>query len=256
MTNNGIRGLTQNITFIDDIGWIQIPEFPVYVNYKVEESEDNLKQTNITRAGALIDQTRWRVSEIAQATLDLYANSRVKKLKLATKAYKYYFPFYLTNHQRKSYEKICELLIKNINSRIPYINAAKVPFLSIEGRVGARSLLIRMGPYTGAAEAKSIFRYVRYLAHLVIKNRIPLGLDAYLLQHIVIPEGQTVYTMTQEQRAAATYPIVELRVDLRLANVAEGYYLLHHIEELMKAVETLHRKAHYAESTVGQPVRT
>lgn len=209
-----------------------------------------MKTVNITPAGAMIDQARYKIPELARVTLDKYSNKKLKDLKFVTKAFKYTFPFYNSAHQRKAFSKLIEILEKIINIRIPYLEKSKVPFVECSTfGAGLSRLWIRIGPYATAAQAESIMRYLRYVIYIARKNGLPILQSPRLTNHIAIPEGQNIYGMTVEDKNANTYNVLDIQIDLFNAEAENGYLLLHNVEHLLKVLETLHRKAHYAEST-------
>jgi hypothetical protein len=209
-----------------------------------------LKTVNITPAGAMIDQARHSIPDYARVTLDRYANNRVKELKLVTKAFKYSFPFYGQIHTNRSFGKLFEIIQKVIKARIPYVESAKVPFMELTTRShGIYSFKLYVGPYRDRTEARPIIRYIRYLHNMAGIYSVPVVLGVNVLSHVVIPEGMQAYTMAADEIRANTYEVAVVTAELISSRAENGYLLLYYVEQIIKCIETLHRRAHYVEST-------
>lgn len=116
----------------------------------------------------LIGQVRSTVPAIAQRTLQLYANNRVKELKLTTKAYKYDYPFHDTYLGRVSLQKLIKLIDKVMKKEIPYL----------ESRVVTGHEVVRSYTYLNFKVDRVTKRYLRYICHLANKFELPLRLQA------------------------------------------------------------------------------
>lgn len=211
-----------------------------------------MKTVPITLAGALIQDSRYRIPEIAKASLDKFANNRFKELKFVTKAFKYQFPFYESVQKKRSFNKIFQILNQVLEKRVPYLETAKVKFLSID-RDSSDSVWVRLGPVSGrpedAKKKKTLERYVNRLNRIIVRQGLPLSLAAHLVNFTKPTRHRYAYYDTEEERATNTFQVMEIRVVFRNGVGENGYLLLFFAPEILKALETLHRHAHYADST-------
>jgi hypothetical protein len=66
----------------------------------------------ITRSGAAILKANHEIPQLARIALDKYANTRVKELKLVTKAFRYTFPFYDGQNRKRAFNKVFSITEK------------------------------------------------------------------------------------------------------------------------------------------------
>lgn len=213
-----------------------------------------MKTINITQAGAMIQDSKYRIPEMAKAALDNFANNRFKELKYVTKAFKYQFPFYESIQKKRSFNKIFQILDKNLVRMIPYIETSKVKFLSTE-RDSSENIYVRLGPLTGHSAAidrtqRVLRRYIARLSRLALIKGLPITVSGTPVTH-TRPLNSHRYAgyATEDERAANTFNVYEMRITFRPSSGDNGYLLLFYAPEILKSLETLHRFAHYAEST-------
>lgn len=106
-----------------------------------------------------------RIFRTAEMTLREYSNNRVKELGLATKAYKYDFPYDQHYNIRESNYKLAILLEKRIMNRVPYLKANNCRFWTKSKSF--ISLLLEISPKTE--------RYLRMLNRKLMGVGFPLG---------------------------------------------------------------------------------
>jgi hypothetical protein len=186
---------------------------------------------NLSKQGAIVIEGRHRIPELAKITLDRWALKRVHDLKIVTKAHKYTFPFHDRYHQKRAYRKVFEIVKKQLERQIPYISTAIVEFLDI-GNTVSETITLRIGPYADLPQAMPISRYLRRLNRYLRQAGIPITLN----------ERVYVCLTTDGQ---GTVSALEIRATLNRVAVTEGYLILFHLPQVIKAIETLHRKAIY-----------
>jgi hypothetical protein len=210
-----------------------------------------MKTVNITVAGALIQSAKHRIPELARATLDRFANTRFKDLKLVTKAFRYQFPFYESTHRRRAFTKFFSVLEKTLLRTLPYLNTSKVKFINIE-KESAESIYIRLGPMDSERDKAVLSRYIQRLQTKIARSSLPLHLQINTANYTVPKKSTNPYDngySSREEQNKNTYKILEIRVRF-MHNVGEGgYLLLLYAPQILKILETLHRKAHYADTT-------
>lgn len=225
------------------------------------QEKEQVQTVNITPSGAIIENAKHRIPELAKASLDKYSNSRVKELKLVTKAFKTKFPFYHPQQQKRSYNKIFEIIRKALERNIPYVADTTIPFMEIPiTSNGGGTINMRIGPFTTVDDAKVEIRYVRYLGYLIRRYALPLTLSGRVIRYLKPPTGSTgrygtAYT-NKEEEYKNTYEVMEIKISLNAATAEHGYLILFYLEQIIKVVETLHRKAHYAPTTFRAPQPT
>lgn len=210
-----------------------------------------MKTVNITVPGAIIESARTRIPELAKVTLDKFANNKFKEMKLVTKAFRYQFPFYDSLHRKRAFAKFFVILEKALEQNIPYIKTAKVDFLTVE-RESTDNIIIRIGPANDTKLTMILQKYVTKLITKTVANSLPLHIYFNKVSYVKPKRGSNGYVegyATREEQAENTFDIHEIKVKF-MTNVGEGGYLmLLYAEYFLKVLETLHRKAHYADST-------
>jgi hypothetical protein len=209
-----------------------------------------IQTVTITPIGSRILDARSSIPELARVSLDKYSNNRLKHLRLVTKAFKYNFPFYDHETQRKAFAKFFTIIRSYIERMIPYLSQAKVGYLDF----GHETAVIRLGPSDREQKLFAlIYRYAKYITYLARKHRIPVLLITrdltHISPHMVDGRLSSIY-VTREEEKENSFNVIELRCSLNIAEGTNGYFLLYYAEEIIKVLETLHRKAHYVESTV------
>lgn len=211
-----------------------------------------MKQVPITQAGAMILDSKYRIPEMAKASLDKFANNRFKELKYVTKAFKYQFPFYESMQKKRSFNKIFQVMDNALERMIPYLSTAKVKFLSTD-RDSSDSVWVRLGPITATAadtkKRKSLERYLNRLNRMMVRQGIPLNLAYHLINYTKPTRHRYAYYESETERLNNTYQVFEIRVVFRAGIGENGYLLLFFAPQILKVLETLHRHAHYADST-------
>lgn len=217
-----------------------------------------MKTVNITVAGAVLADSRHKIPQLAQMTLDKFAGNRFKELKYVTKGFKYSFPFYEKLHRKRAFTKVFIVLEKALKRYIPYIETAKVKYIDIP-RESADQINIRLGPYKQAdlteeqfKKQRVLHRYIRYIQFLSSKYQLPLSIRANPVPHTE-PNGKG-WTRTggyaeAEDMRANTYEILMVSIAFNSALSETGYLLLLYAPQIFKVLETSHRLAHYADST-------
>jgi hypothetical protein len=227
------------------------PGFDFLVSKDETKNTGYMQTLKITRAGAIIEDARFTIPEQAKTSLDRYANERLKDLKLVTRAFKFTFPFYQQSHQKRSFRKLFDLLSKTIERVIPYTATAKIPYINT-GLPSSDSIFIRLGPYDTVQSGASIVRYLRYVGYLVRKHGLPIMLNGTFHPYVK-PRDEAArygsYYANDAERIANTYNVYEIKIRLNNIEGEHGYLLLYYVKNILKVLETLHRKAHYAEST-------
>lgn len=216
-----------------------------------------MKTIPITQAGAMILDSKFRIPEMAKASLDKFANNRFIELKYVTRAFKYQFPFYETLQKKRSYNKIFQILDKNLSRLIPYVDTAKVKFLSTE-RDSSEIIYVRLGPIANipvyAKKQAALKRYLARLGKLALLNGLPITLGCHCSSYVKpIRSHRYAYYSNEGERNTNTYHIFEIRITFRNGVGENGYLLLHYAPQIFKVLETLHRSAHYADSTFRAP---
>jgi hypothetical protein len=216
-----------------------------------------MKTIPITQAGAMILDSKYRIPELAKASLDKFANTRFKDLKYVTRAFKYQFPFYESLQKKRSFNKIFQILDKTLSRLVPYVDNAKVKFLSTE-RDSSEYIYIRIGPMSNHAshmpKQRALRKYCARLARLIVTHGLPIGLT-YGVTNYVRPlnSHRYAYYESDADKNANTFEIYEIRMNFRNGAGENGYLLLLYAPEILKVLETLHRFAHYADSTYRTP---
>jgi hypothetical protein len=209
-----------------------------------------IQEVNITPIGSRIVDSRTSIPELAKVSLDRYSNNRLKQLKLVTKAFKYNFPFYDGYSHKKAFVKFFSILKSHIERAIPYLEEAKVVFLDFYND----TIFIRLGPRdTNDDELFHLVnRYARYITYIARRHSAPILLSVRQALHINqrLVDGRARPYNTMEEERANMFNVVELRCTLNMGESSNGYLLLYYVEQILKVLETLHRKAHYADSTV------
>jgi hypothetical protein len=204
-----------------------------------------IQQVQVSPIGARLIDSRTTIPELARVSLDRYSNNRFKQLKLVTKAFKYNFPFYEGIFQRKAFQKIFGIIESFLLRMIPYLGHSKVKFIDYIADV----LTLRVGPNDNSELTFLMVRYCRYITHIARKYSVPVYITTRDATYIVpkIVDGRVEPYRTLEEERLNRYNVVELRCSLNTGEGYNGYFLLYYAEEVIKVLETLHRKAHYAE---------
>jgi hypothetical protein len=185
----------------------------------------------LSKQGAIVTEGRHRIPQFAKVTLDNWALQRVRDLKLVTKAHKYTFPFHDRYHHKRAYRKVFEVFKKQFDRQIPYAVNCIVPFMDI-GSATSENIIFRIGPYDSDAAAKSILKYLSRLNRLIRRESIPFSITARRTDHSTPDHNRYVN-------------VLEIKVTMNRVTISDGYLILFFAPQIIKAIETLHRKAVY-----------
>lgn len=187
---------------------------------------------NLSKQGAIVIEGRHRIPELAQITLDKWALKRVQDLKIVTKAHKYTFPFHNKYHQKRAYRKVFEIIKKQLERQVPYLTTAIVEFMDL-GNTVSEVITFKVGPYTTADQAAALLRYIRVLNRLLRRESLPMTISPRI-------------TVCMTEDGSRTISILEIKALLNRITITDGYLLLYYLPNIIKAIETLHRRAVYA----------
>jgi hypothetical protein len=210
-------------------------------------------QLPISYDGAILLKAKTEVPNLAKIALDKFANNKVKELKLVTKAFRYTFPFYDPINNKKAFNKVFNIIDKTLQRKIPYLSMAKVKFIDILNP-SSNTIIVRIGPFdadTTVKKREALERYMRYIIYLLRKHNLPILPSNREIVYLEPNRASRVgHWLTEEERNAHTFNVKEIHIKPAVISMDRGYFLLKYYDQIEKVFVTLHRLAHYAESTV------